>query len=199
MSPASFLMGLICLGFTTGTGMGETASPAESREARAKICWLWEHFRDVPAPREKLEEWTILYPRLDREDLEACDELGAKILEEIRTGDPERYAFLSSAQTLAHEKRREKLRSVAVTQEESTDSRARICFLFDHFRTHPVAPGKLFSLEEMYERMLEGDRMAVDGHMEKGIREARGEGAAKAEELSAILGKMKAAVPGAKP
>lgn len=171
--------------------LAEGAPGNDSAEARAKICWLWEHFREFPPTEEKLQEWEQLYPQLDREDLEACDETGDKVLKELRAADPERGARLIAALDRAREKRRESLRSRAVTLEESSESRAKICYLFGFFQKNPVPPGKTFSLQELYGRMLESDRLAVDLWVEKAIAEVRAADAPKAGEMAAIFSGMR--------
>ena len=187
---ALFLL-FLPLGCGNGSPLPGESPGKESAEARAKISWLWSHFREFPPTEEKLQEWKELYPKLDREDLEACDETADKVLKELRAVDPDRAARLSAALDSARENRQESLGSRAVTLEESSESRAKICYLFGYFQKNPVSPGKIFSLQELYGRMLESDRLAVDLWVEKAIAEVRAADAPKAEELAAIFSGMR--------
>lgn len=168
----------------------DEAQDADSAQARAKICWLWDYLADHAAIAEKTSELRELYPVLNREDMEACDAKAFEKLSQWRTRDPALARELAAVLRDLHGVRRESLRGKPVTEAESTESRAKISYLIDFFLQNGVAPSKIPSLVEMHGRMTPSDRREVEARINKQIAGLQESQTARAGELAALLKTM---------
>ena len=166
----------------------EDAAP--SAEARAKVAWLWEYFRENPPAPDKLAEISVLYPQLDLEGAEACDGLAFATLAIWQGKSPDQAARLAAALSEAHAARRAAARERPVTPEESTEARSKICYLFDRFVETGPARSKVPILVEMFQRMTTEDINAVVKRVTSQIDELSATEATRADELQAILQTM---------
>jgi hypothetical protein len=169
-------------------------SGADSAEVRKKVAWLWDFFRDNPVQEEKETEMTRLYGQLNREDLEASDAQGTEIMGRLASSDPGKAARLQALWGRVHAERLQAIRAKKPSLDDSTDARAKLCFLMDHFRENPVVASKVPSMVELYALLLEDDRLAVDQRAEKVLLEKAAFPSSGAEELQAALAQMRKGV-----
>ena len=159
----------------------------QTEEARAKVAWLWDHFRENNPTADKMAEITRLYPQLDLEGAEACDGLAFATLAAWQAKDPVQAARLADSLSEAHAARRATARERPVTPEESAQARSKICFLFDRFLETGASRSKVPVLVEMYTRLTTYDRSAVDNRLAGQLAGLRDNDTARADELQAIL------------
>lgn len=170
-------------------GAGDPARAA-SAVASKKIAWLWDFFRDNPTLAEKEAEMVVLYQELGREDLEASDAQGMEVIAGLASANPQKSARLQALFDRVHQDRLKVIRKKSPLPEDSTDARAKLCFLIDHFRKNSVVASKVPSMVELYALLLTDDRTAVDLYAERAIRELGSSQPGRAKEIKGLIQQM---------
>ncbi len=173
-------------------------TPEQSKENRAKICWLFDHFSKNQVDEAKTSNLIQFYQGLDAKGLQGVDAHVQKRIDETRVTDAAKadqmaaiYAEMKAAKASAAAASASAA-AASVDPEASKKSRGAICWLFDYWKENPIKEDKTSKLVEHYANLSEKDRNDVNRYVAARIDETRMIDAEKAKKLDGLFENMKA-------